>query len=71
MQHHEAAMAFGGRLFVQLYQCSLRLARLYHGPIDGIVHPTLRTALRQCVDQGTGCAPVPPFPVPECPEPVG
>jgi tetratricopeptide (TPR) repeat protein len=71
MRHHEAAMAYGGMFFVKLYQCSLRLARLYHGPIDGIIRPELRTALRLCVDQGSHCAPVPPFPVSECPEPVG
>jgi len=71
MRDHEAAMAFGGADFVRLYQCSLRLARLYHGPLDGIVRPELRTALRLCVDQGSVCAPLPPFPVSECPEPVG
>jgi tetratricopeptide (TPR) repeat protein len=71
MRDHEAAMAFGGRNFVKVYQCSLRLAGLYRGPIDGIEHPEVHTALRQCVDQGSGCAPVPAFPVPECPEPVG
>jgi tetratricopeptide (TPR) repeat protein len=70
MQHHEAAMAFGGRLFVQLYQCSLRLAGLYRGPIDGIIRPELRTALRACVDQGSRCPPLPPFLVSECPDPV-
>jgi tetratricopeptide (TPR) repeat protein len=71
MRHHEAAMAFGGKPFVQLYQCSLRLAGLYRGPMDGIIRLELRTALRQCVDQGSHCAPLPPFPVSECPEPVG
>jgi tetratricopeptide (TPR) repeat protein len=71
MRDHEAAMAFGGKNFVKVYQCSLRLAGLYRGPIDGIIHAEVRTALRQCVDLGSGCAPVPAFPVPECPEPVG
>jgi tetratricopeptide (TPR) repeat protein len=71
MQHHETTMALGGRPFVQLYQCSLRLAGLYRGPMDGIVRPELTTALRLCVDQGSHCAPLPPFPVVECPEPVG
>jgi tetratricopeptide (TPR) repeat protein len=71
MRDHEAAMAFGGAAFVRLYQCSLRLAQLYRGPLDGIVRPELHLALRQCVDQGSGCAPLPPFPVAECPEPVG
>jgi tetratricopeptide (TPR) repeat protein len=68
---HETAMASGGRPIVMLYQCSLRLARLYHGPLDGIVSPELRTALGLCVDQGSQCSPVPAFPVTECPEPVG
>ncbi len=71
MRHHEAAMAFGGKPFVQLYQCSLKLAGLYRGPLDGIIRLELRTALRQCVDQGSRCAPLPPFPLSECPEPVG
>lgn len=71
MRDHEAAMALGGMNFVKVYQCSLRMAGLYRGPIDGIVRPEVRTALRLCVDQGSGCAPVPPFPIPECPDPVG
>jgi tetratricopeptide (TPR) repeat protein len=71
IRDHETAMASGGRPIVMLYQCSLRLARLYHGPLDGIVRPELRTALGLCVDQGSHCAPVPAFPVTECPEPVG
>jgi tetratricopeptide (TPR) repeat protein len=71
MRDHEAAMAFGSKNFVKVYQCSLRLAGLYRGPVDGIIHAEVLTALRQCVDQGSGCAPVPSFPVPECPEPVG
>jgi hypothetical protein len=51
MRDHEEALALGGMFFVKLYQCSLRLARLYHGPVDGIIRPELRTALRLCVDQ--------------------
>jgi hypothetical protein len=70
MRDHEAAMAFGGPAFVRLYQCGLRLARLYHGPLDGDLSPELRTALRQCVDKGIHCDPVPAIPVFECPEPV-
>jgi tetratricopeptide (TPR) repeat protein len=70
MRHHEAAMTFGGAPFVKLYQCSLRLARLYNGPLDGVVRPEFSAALRQCVDQGSQCAPLPPFPILECPEPV-
>jgi tetratricopeptide (TPR) repeat protein len=71
IRDHEAAMASGGRPVVMLYQCSLRLARLYHGPLDGIIRPELRTALGLCVDQGAQCAPVPSFPDTECPEPLG
>ncbi len=71
MRDHDAAMAYGGASFVKFYQCSLRLAQLYHGPIDGVIRPELRAALRLCVDQGSHCAPLPPFPVSECPEPVG
>jgi tetratricopeptide (TPR) repeat protein len=71
MRYHEATMALGGAIFVQFYQCSLRLAQLYHGPLDGIATPELHTALRLCVDQGSRCAPLPPFPISECPEPVG
>jgi tetratricopeptide (TPR) repeat protein len=70
MHHHEAAMRFGGPAFVKFYQCSLRLARLYGGPVDGVIRPEFSAALRQCVDQGTNCAPLPPFPIAECPEPV-
>jgi tetratricopeptide (TPR) repeat protein len=70
MRDHEAAMEFGGKRFVRLYQCGLRLARLYHGPIDGIMRADLRTALRMCVDQGGNCDPVPETLTPECPEPV-
>jgi tetratricopeptide (TPR) repeat protein len=70
MRHHEAAMRFGGATFVRFYQCSLKLARLYSGPIDGAIRPEFTAALRQCVDQGSQCAPLPPFPIQECPEPV-
>lgn len=70
MRDHDAAMAFGGTVFVKLYQCGLRLARLYHGPIDGILRPEVRTALRLCVDQGSQCDPVPESANVECREPV-
>lgn len=70
MRDHEAAMAFGGRFFVQLYQCSLRLAQLYHGAVDGVLRPELLTALRLCVDRGSRCAPLPPSQVPECAAPA-
>jgi tetratricopeptide (TPR) repeat protein len=70
MHDHAAAMAFGGKVIVKLYQCGLRLARLYRGPIDGILRPELRTALRLCVDQGGNCDPVPEAVTTECPEPT-
>jgi tetratricopeptide (TPR) repeat protein len=68
---HVTAMLSGGALFVKLYQCSLRLAQLYHGPLDGIISPELHNALALCVDMGSQCSPIPAFPVPECPDPVG
>jgi tetratricopeptide (TPR) repeat protein len=70
MHDHAAAMAFGGKVIVKLYQCGLRLARLYRGPIDGIQRPELQTALRLCVDQGGNCDPVPEAVTTECPEPT-
>jgi tetratricopeptide (TPR) repeat protein len=69
IRDHNAAMAVGGTPWVKLYQCGLKLAQLYHGPIDGIVHPELRTAIRLCVDKGSNCDPLPPDL--ECSEPVG
>jgi tetratricopeptide (TPR) repeat protein len=70
MHDHAAAMAFGGKVIVTLYQCGLRLAQLYHGPVDGILRPELHTALRLCVDQGGHCDPVPESATTECPEPT-
>jgi tetratricopeptide (TPR) repeat protein len=70
MRDHDAAMAFGGPVFIKLYQCGLQMARLYHGPIDGILRPDLRTALRLCVDQGGQCDPIPESANTECREPV-
>jgi tetratricopeptide (TPR) repeat protein len=70
MHDHIAAMAFGGKVIVRLYQCGLRLARLYRGPIDGILRPELHTALRLCVNQGGNCDPVPETVTTECPEPT-
>lgn len=70
MQHHDAAMAYGGVPFIKLYQCRLKMARLYHGPLDGILTSELRAALRLCVDQGNQCTPLPPFMESECVEPV-
>ena len=70
MRDHDAAMAFGGMVFVKLYQCGLRLARLYRGPIDGILRQELHTALRLCVDLGSQCDPIPESANTECREPV-
>jgi tetratricopeptide (TPR) repeat protein len=70
MHDHAAAMAFGGKVIIKLYQCGLRLARLYRGPIDGILRPDLNMALRLCVDQGGNCDPVPESVTTECPEPT-
>ena len=70
IRDHEKAMALGGKVYVRLYQCGLRLARLYRGPIDGIIRPELRTALRLCVAQGGNCDPVPESVNVECPDPV-
>ena len=52
---HDAAMALGGTRWIKHYQCGLRLARLYSGPIDGTLRPELHTALRICVDKGRSC----------------
>jgi tetratricopeptide (TPR) repeat protein len=70
MRDHLSAMAFGGKLYVKLYQCGLKLAQLYHGPLDGIPRPELRSALRMCVDQGGSCDPMPESVTEECPEPT-
>jgi tetratricopeptide (TPR) repeat protein len=70
MHDHQAAMAFGGKRYVRLYQCGLRLARLYQGPLDGVLRSDLLAALRQCVDQGGNCDPMPESVTLECNEPV-
>jgi tetratricopeptide (TPR) repeat protein len=70
MRDHQAAMAFGHERYVKLYQCGLRLARLYRGPLDGVLSPALLSALRQCVDQGGSCDPMPESVTVECNEPV-
>src|SRR5579871_4101748 len=66
---HDTAMALGGARWIKHYQCGLRLARLYFGPLDGTLRPELGTALRICVDKGDSCSPWSNDP--ECPEPVG
>lgn len=70
MRDHDAAMAFGGPLYVKLYQCGLKLARLYDGPLDGVLRAPLRAALRACVDKGARCDPLPESASTECREPV-
>jgi tetratricopeptide (TPR) repeat protein len=66
---HDTAMALGGARWIKHYQCGLRLARLYSGPLDGTLRSELGTALRICVDKGDSCSPWSNDP--ECPEPVG
>jgi tetratricopeptide (TPR) repeat protein len=74
---HDAAMRLGGMPWVKLYQCGLKAAGLYDGPIDGIVRPEFRSAIRVCVARGRSCepasrGPLPPKlpPDPECRVPV-
>jgi tetratricopeptide (TPR) repeat protein len=71
IRNHEAALRLGGVPFIKFYQCGLRLQRLYHGPLDGVVSSELRTALYTCVDKGAQCDPALPFLTSECPELVG
>jgi tetratricopeptide (TPR) repeat protein len=69
MRDHDAALDLGKVRWVKHYQCGLRLARLYLGPLDGVLRPELRTALLTCVEKGRSCAPW--STEPECPDPVG
>jgi tetratricopeptide (TPR) repeat protein len=69
IRDHNTAMALGGARWIKHYQCGLRLARLYTGPLDGIIRPELGTALRICLDKGHRCDPWSTDP--ECPDPVG
>jgi tetratricopeptide (TPR) repeat protein len=69
IRDHDTAMALGGARWIKHYQCGLRLARLYPGPLDGTLRPELRTALRICVDKGSSCDLWSTDP--ECPDPVG
>jgi tetratricopeptide (TPR) repeat protein len=69
IRDHDAALELGKARWVKHYQCGLRLARLYLGPLDGVLRPELRTALLTCVDKGRSCAPWSTDP--ECPDPVG
>jgi tetratricopeptide (TPR) repeat protein len=69
IRDHDTAMTRGGARWIKHYQCGLRQARLYPGPLDGTISPELRSALRVCVDKGSKCDPFSTDP--ECPDPVG
>jgi tetratricopeptide (TPR) repeat protein len=69
IRDHDTTMTRGGARWIKHYQCGLRQARLYPGPLDGIISTELRTALRVCVDKGSSCDPFSTDP--ECPDPVG
>jgi tetratricopeptide (TPR) repeat protein len=69
IRDHDMAMTRGGARWIKHYQCGLRQARLYHGPLDGTISPELQTALHVCVDKGSSCDPFSTDP--ECPDPVG
>lgn len=60
VKDYEAAMVFGGSRMVTLYQCGLRMHRLYSGPADGYVRADLLQAIRACVAKGKDCDPLPP-----------
>jgi tetratricopeptide (TPR) repeat protein len=70
IRDHDTAISLGGARWIKFYQCGLRLAQLYHGPLDGILRPVLSEALLMCVEKGSKCSPVPAID-PECPDPVG
>lgn len=60
LRDYEAAMMFGGSRMITLYQCGLKMQRLYDGPADGVARPALLQALKVCVDKGPQCDPLPP-----------
>ncbi len=60
MRDYEAAMVYGGTRMVTLYQCGLKMQRLYSGPNDGVIRAELLSALRACIEQGGACDPLPP-----------
>lgn len=60
LRDYEAAMVYGGARMVTLYQCGLKMNKLYSGPNDGVIRAELLSALRACVDQGGACDPLPP-----------
>ena len=43
---------YGGQRMVTLYQCGLKMHRLYSGPNDGVIRPELLQAIRACVAKG-------------------
>lgn len=60
LRDYEMAMVYGGTRMVTLYQCGLKMHRLYDGPNDGVITPALLSAMRACVEKGGGCDPLPP-----------
>ena len=60
IRDYDAAMVFGGTRMVTLYQCGLKMQKLYSGPADGVVRAELRAAMRLCVAKGSDCDPLPP-----------
>ncbi len=56
---YRAAMHYGGRKMVRLYQCGLQAQGHYNGPLSGILTEPLLAALKVCVSIRT-CDPLPP-----------
>ena len=60
MRDYESAMVYGGQRMVTLYQCGLKMHRLYSGPNDGVIRAELISAMKACVALGAACDPLPP-----------
>lgn len=60
LRDYEAAMVYGGTRMVTLYQCGLKMNRLYSGPTDGVIRPDLLQSMKACVEKGATCDPLPP-----------
>ncbi len=60
IRDYETAMVYGGTRMVTLYQCGLKMHRLYSGPNDGVIRPELLQAIKACVEKGAACDPLPP-----------
>ena len=60
LQDYDSAMMFGGARMITLYQCGLKMHKVYNGPTDGIMRAELRAALRACVAKRADCDPLPP-----------